>query len=319
MQVLHHEDRGVYDRQALEEPTPRREGLIAIGLHASLGADERRQPGLHPSALTLVLGERHDRALELLGGDGRGVGLEDPGLRLDDLPECPEGDRLTERQAPALSPDHEAFAFVAVRRQLVDHAALADARFADDRDELDRSIVGGSLEHALEQLALRLAPDQRDRMRAGDIGAEPGARGHGAPQLKRFGLALHLGGLEGLEVEHVLGRRVGRFAHRDASDGGGGLQAGGGIHDVAGHEALSLVGPGVQRDDGLAGVDADPDRQGWSALPRVHVLDVLEDPQARADRTFGVVLVRLRSPEHGHHGVTDELLNGAPEGLNPSP
>ena len=53
-----------------------------------------------------------------------------------------------------------------------------------------------------------------------------------------------------------------------------------------------------------------------SPLLLVELVDRLEDPQARSHGALGIVLVRHRRPEDRHHGVADELLDGAPEALD---
>jgi len=73
---------------------------------------------------------------------------------------------------------------------------------------------------------------------------------------------------------------------------------------------------GAQRDHRLAGVDANPDLQLELIVVAVQLLDCFQDAQARADRALGVVLVRHRRAEHGHHRVADEFLHGAAVALD---
>ena len=94
------------------------------------------------------------------------------------------------------------------------------------------------------------------------------------------------------------------------------LQARSGVHDVAGDEPFSLLGAGTQGDDGLAGVDADPHLEGERSVLVVQVLDRLEDAECGANGALGVVLVRDRRAEDGHHRVADELLDGAAVALD---
>ena len=71
------------------------------------------------------------------------------------------------------------------------------------------------------------------------------------------------------------------------------------------------LGLGAERDDRLAGVDRRPHREVEAGVFLVQLGDRLEDPQRRPDGPLGVVLVRDRRAKDGHHGVADELLDGA--------
>ena len=63
--------------------------------------------------------------------------LVDPSLRLHDLAERPERDSFPVGEAATLPPGNEVGIRVDdLREELVDEAALADARDADERDEL---------------------------------------------------------------------------------------------------------------------------------------------------------------------------------------
>ena len=68
----------------------------------------------------------------------------------------------------------------------------------------------------------------------------------------RLGLALRLDRLGVFELDRALGGAVGRLVDEDAVGGGGGLQAGGGVDDVAGGHALARLRARVQRDERLA-------------------------------------------------------------------
>ena len=68
-------------------------------------------------------------------------------------------------------------------------------------------------------------------------------------------------------------------------------------------------GRASERDERLAGRDADPDLELALLGERV------ADRERRAHRALGVVLVRDRRAEHRHDGVADELLDRAAEAL----
>ena len=77
-----------------------------------------------------------ERALELRLGLLRRVGLEDPALRLDDLPQRPERDPLAVGKTAPLPPAHEARPVVDVGEQLRAEAALAHPRLTYDHHQL---------------------------------------------------------------------------------------------------------------------------------------------------------------------------------------
>jgi len=92
-----------------------------------------------------VLVEQALNALaQLLPGRVRRVRLENSRLGLDDLAERPEGDSLAVRQRTALSPGNQLRVGRDVVEELEYEAALADARHADERHELRRSVLARS-------------------------------------------------------------------------------------------------------------------------------------------------------------------------------
>ena len=78
---------------------------------------------------------------------------------------------------------------------------------------------------------------------------------------------------------------------------------------------------GLPVDHRLPGIDPDAHSQIKARVPRIQLVDRLQDPQAGAHRTLGVVLARDRRPEHGHYRVADELLHrpAVPLELEPHP
>ena len=101
-----------------------------------------------------------DRLVELRGGL-LVVGLEDPGLGLDDLPERPERDALAVGQAATVSPGDEIGPVVESRAELGDEAALADPGLAHDRHELHRRLALRAQERLEQERLLVLAADER--------------------------------------------------------------------------------------------------------------------------------------------------------------
>ena len=161
-----------------------------------------------------------------------------------------------------------------------------------------------------------LAADERCAWRARHVLAEARSRRERTLAHERFRLPLHLHGVERLVDEDLARLPVGRLADHERADRGGCLQAGGGVDDVAGRDSLALLRARTECDHRLAGVDADPHLQLEPGLPLVQVGDRLQDAQAGADRPLGIVLVRYRCTEDGHHRVADELLDRAAEALD---
>jgi hypothetical protein len=111
-----------------------------------------------------------------------------------------------------------------------------------------------------------------------------------------------------LVVEQLSGRPPGRLPDHDPAHRGNRLQAGGGVDHIASDHTLPGLRPSAQRDNRLARADPDPYGQLKGSMDSVQVLDRLEDSQGRPYRPLRVVLVRNRRTEHGHDGITDELL-----------
>src|SRR5207302_7087803 len=75
--------------------------------------------------------------------------------------------------------------------ELVDEPALADARLADEGDELERAVVAHARERVDEHVDLARAAD-KSRPRHTHVDFEPRARLHGFPHRDTLGLALRL-------------------------------------------------------------------------------------------------------------------------------
>ena len=136
-----------------------------------LAADayERREARLQPGEIGIVRGQR---SLELRLRLLRRIGLEDAALRLHDLPQRPEGDPVSVREAATLPPGHEPGPLFDVGKELCGEATLSDARLPHDRHELARALLRCTFEGADQERLLELPPDQGSRMRSGDVGAE---------------------------------------------------------------------------------------------------------------------------------------------------
>ena len=156
----------------------------------------------------------------------------------------------------------------------------------------------------------RRAADERRSHARRDVDADARPRLERLPGLDRLRLALGLHRLGGPVVDRVARRAPCRLADEDAVDRCVRLEPRRGVDDVAGDHALALLRPGAERDERLPGVDADAELELG-----LLVEDPVADGERGADRALGVVLVRDRRAEHGHHGVADELLDCAAEAL----
>ena len=256
-----------------------------------------------PIPLGLVLGERLDHRVELLLRRRGVVGLEDPGVRLDDLAERPEAHALAVREGAALPPGDDLLVGVGDLEQLGDEAALADAGHADERDELRRLLRARPRQRVGEEVALALPPDERRPQLLLDVAAEARAGADRLPHLDRLGFPLRLDRRRVAVVDRVARGAVRPFADEDPVDRRRALQPRGRVDDVAGDHRVALAGLRSERDERLAGVDGGADLQ--------LLADRVADRERRPHRALGVVLVRDRRAEDGHHRVADELLDRA--------
>ena len=188
--------------------------------------------------------------------------------------------------------------------ELPGQARLADARRPGHGHEPGATVAAGGDHQVLQQAHLLFAPNEG---RFGQLRAAlPATLGHHAqrpPGRHRCGLALEelLAGL--LEGDGQGRRAIGRLAHEHRPGRRDRLQARRRVHEVPCNEAL-IGGP--ERDGGLAAQDAGP---GLDALPQE--VDCVDQLERGAHGPLGVILARDRRAPHGHHRVTDELLERA--------
>ena len=256
VKVLEDEDERVARGDGLQEPHPRGERLVAtVSLRLRPAhPDERGQAAPEPVALGLVLAHGGHGRLELLEGEPGRIRLEDPRLRLDHLAQRPVRHPLAIGQASSLAPEDELRAIVEVAAELPQEARLADPGLTGDRHELDRGLGDGPGERLGEERELVLPADEGRPSPLVDVDAEPAAGRQRAPDLHGLGLALDHDRLERLVLDPVPGGSECHLPHDDAVHGRHGLKARRGVDDVAGDDALALLGTRPERDDGLAGV-----------------------------------------------------------------
>ena len=310
VEVLEHQDRGADLRDVLQEPLPRRERLLAVGGRLDAEADQGHQALAEPVASRLVLG-RED-LVELRPDHVGVVGGVDAGLGLHDLAQGPERDALAVGQAAAAPPRHQHVGIlVELAEQIAHQPALADARLAAHRHQLEGRVADRPRADRPQQRPLHLAPDERPGVRPGRVAASRPAPG--PVQRHRLPLPLEGDRRQRFEVEHPAGGVVRPDPHAHAADRGHRLEPRRRVHHVALDEALPGLRPGLHRHQRQPRVDPDPDPEAEARLGLVQRVDRLDDPQARGHRTLGVVLVGDGRAEHADHGVTGELLEGAAE------
>ena len=235
------------------------------------------------------------------GGD---VPMTDVGLDADrdqDLDERPVGDPLAVREA---APAQDVGRVADALEEVGDEARLPDPGRAEQREEPARAVGDRILVVAPQPLPLALAADERRlEVPCERRGAADAPRGAGTPRPARD-FPFSASGSTALDADGIAHEQSRLGADQCLSCGGRLLEAGCDVDGIAGDERLAL-----SADDDLAGVDADPSLE-----------PVLRDRGAHLrggpNRAQGVVLVRDRDPEHGHHRVADELLDRAAVALD---
>ena len=269
-------------RAAARAPPPRRGG-----------APRRRSP---PSTRLPVLAEqRRASGRATRGSSSRSVR---PQL-LDRLDDRPVRDALAVGEAPAADDRR-----VQPPQELRDEPRLADARDAEQREQLARAVAIRRARTPPAAGAAR-ARDRRTARRSRRRG-RPAAHRDQAVRLDRLRLALQLERLDRLDVDgathelHRLRADVHLVRRR------GLLEPRGDVDRVAGDEPLARAG------DDLAGVDADARLHAERRQRVAHL-------RGGAHRAQRVVLVQHRNAEHGHHRVADELLHRSAVALDDRP
>ena len=165
------------------------------------------------------------------------------------------------------------------------------------------------VEHLLEQAELAVAAHER-RFQADRAALALACRDdpRRLPELHRLGLALQLVAAGVGVHDGRLAGATGGLADEHGAGLGGGLDAGGGVDEVAGDHAL--VG-GAEGDGCFAGEHAGAGLEGG-----VEGGDRVDEVEGGADGALGVVLGGGGSAPDGHHGVADELLDGAAVALD---
>ena len=176
---------------------------------------------------------------------------------------------------------------------------LADARVADDRDQLAALLGLHTLPRLPEERELALASDEQrlvPPLRRLAHAQEPVGR-------DRLGLALQLERLDRLDLDCVAGERERRRSDQHLARLGRLLQPRRDVDRVAGRQPLLGAGHDLARHH------ADPPLQPELGQRVAHL-------DRRPQSAQRVVLVQHRHAEHRHHGVADELLHAAAVALD---
>ena len=276
---------------------------------ATRGSTNRRSSGIG------------DVLVEHLGQLGQGrrgaLVLADPAAHPHHVGQRPVGHALAVGEAAAAVPVDDLGQAVEVLVELPGQPRLADPRDPGHRDQVGPPLLGAGMEQVLDLAQLAVAADER-RLEPLGLECAAGARDnpHGPPEGVQSRLALELVGAGALVDDRRLGGAPGRLARQHLAGLGEGLDAGGGVDDVAGHHALAV---GADRDGGLAGENARTGAQVGHAdlvAKRRHRGDQVE---RRPHRPLGVVLGRHRSAPDRHHRVADELLDRSAVELDQPP
>ena len=213
----------------------------------------------------------------------------DPGRRLHHLRQRAIRQPLAERER---SPRQDRGALEPCE-EFAREAALADARVAEDRDELGAVITHRAGERVGQELELLLPSD----VRRNDVErpAPRALRADHAPDVDARRKAFELPLAERLGDDARREPRS-RRPDQDLAGIGGLLQARGDVDRLPGGERRVAV-----LDHDLTGLDPDPD--GKLAVAR------LDDRHRGADRALRVVLVGDGYTEDREHGVPGELLD----------
>ena len=305
LEVLEQQDGRAPLGDPLEEDPPGGEQDVATAGRGGLQAEQRQEGRLDPAPILLVGDELGDRRVDPLAGRRLVVVLGQAQPAADHLAQRPERDPLAVRRRPAAVPVDRGADPVDVLLELPGEPALADPGRTGDRDEARAPITAGRRDQVLEQAQLLVAADERrlGQVRA-TLAAALGRRPAGL-DTPATGACLPLSACSPASSNAIaaLGGPLGRLADEDGPRLGHRLEPGRGVDEVAGDHAL------VRRPEGhgrLAGQDAGPglDRRAEAA----HGVDQVE---AGPDGSLGVVLAGGRRAPDGHHGVADELLDGA--------
>jgi hypothetical protein len=293
----HHRSAARRGTEEREQRVPRLGDAVGVGASAP-GAPEH---GVEVGRYLLRLLRRERRGdpphgVPRLGVGGVGRHAGDGAGQLGD-----GGERRLLVQAPGPPAQHDHVVTEAGQR-LLDQPGLADARLAEDRDEMGPAGLSSPGEELAEEHQLPSPPDQGDRA----SGRPDGEPEEGAGE-DRLGEPAGLHRAAGPAADGQLGETPGEVAEEHLAGRGGLLEAGRQVHRRARDE--ELVRRSRARHDG-PGLDPDPylerHRQGEGGAQPARRVSHLE---RRPDGAERIVLVGVGQAEDGHHRVARELLH----------
>ena len=147
--------------EALVEEAPGCKDVLPVAGGPGLQPEQAREPRLDPAAFLRIGQDDLDRFEELRKGRVGILALEDARVRANHLGEGPVGDALAVRKAAAAVPacvDREP---VEVLEELPHESRLADARAADNGDQLRSVVVRGGVEELLDHPQLSVPSGER--------------------------------------------------------------------------------------------------------------------------------------------------------------
>jgi hypothetical protein len=301
MQILEddHQRRGSGGR--FDRLSPGGEELSAIGSFGLGHADRGRQE----LGAGRIGGDRLQPGPDCVQQLRRLRVLAHTGEREENLPHRPVGHLLA--VGKALGGDNHGIRPEAVEppEELLEQPRLSGPGGRDQADQRWPPLGEGTLGDELKLLEIGVSTHQRRPRR--QSGRLLPAADH---FLRRYRRRLALRFDRQLTAELEAGRRCvgGPFRHQHLPGLGRLLEPGGDVHDVPGDK--EIAGRGVPRGDDLARRQPEAHRQ---AIPQALVRpDPVAERQGGSHRPLGVVSVRRREAEHGHHRISDELLQGAP-------
>ena len=212
-----------------------------------------------------------------------------------------------------MAPGDEIGTIVEHGPKLRGQAALSDPGLTDDGHQLHGRLALDAKEGLDEKRPLVLAADERGLRRR--LGLSDTASGlQRSPGPDRIGLPFRHDAVVLLVHDRPFGRMHRRLVDDDGPDRSCRLEARGSVHDVTGDDSLPTLRPRAERDHRLACRHGRANGDLQSLL--AELLDGPKDAQCRSHRALGVVLVRQRRSEDGHHGIADELLHRSTEALD---
>ena len=298
--VVEHDDERCLAGLRLEESADGPVRLLGTCVH--LDAEELGDVRAHDLLLLIVLEEGAHLGLDDLGR----VEVGETGRLLHDLEHREVRDAIAVREA---SPSQYGRTTLEPRDELLDQSGLPNSCRPQDREQVACTIGGSTIEDLQEQGERLLASNHR-RVEAPRATGRGAGDGDEAESRDGLGFALQLERLDGFDHDCITYEPVRRLADEHFARGCCLLQARRDIDRVAGHEGLL----GRAGND-LAGVHADPCRERDAVLAFELLIEEFErHPHigGGAHSSERVVLVHEWDPEHCHHRVADELLDGPP-------